>query len=308
VGQQPKARQARQPSRAYEQRAVPPVMVRGSAQGLPLPTRQTGQTKARRRYDVSLGMPGVEMQLPALPSIEISARLVAGVLTIALVALLTYFWNSPDYRVNELQINGLQRLNSRDVSAVLGLEGELIFNLDPLQVEQNLRESFPEFLSVSAKVNLPNEITIDVTERQPLLTWMQDGRTTLVDAGGVSFPLRDGNSVETQVTIEAVSAPPSAASLDEQLGLAPFMPVEMVTAILSMSAQAPAGTPLLYDARHGLGWHDAQGWDVYFGDVKDIEMKLRLYQAMVAQMKKEGMSPVLISVEYVHAPFYRMER
>jgi hypothetical protein len=82
----------------------------------------------------------------------------------------------------------------------------------------------------------------------------------------------------------------------------------MVSAILSMSAQAPAGTPLIYDALHGLGWKDAAGWEVYFGDIRDIEMKLRVYQALVKRLQGEGLQPALISVEYVHSPYYRLER
>jgi hypothetical protein len=37
-------------------------------------------------------------------------------------------------------------------------------------------------------------------------------------------------------------------------------------------------------------------------------MKMAVYQALVDQLKSEGIQPALISVEYVHAPYYRMER
>jgi hypothetical protein len=311
---QPEQRPVRKPrrsapvtNRTYEQRAAPPVMVRGGVELL-FPTRQAGRSKARKRLDVPLGMPGVEMQLPALPAIQFDIRWVAGLLSAVLVALLVYFWNAPAYRVDAVQIIGLQRLSAYDINELLGVRGELIFNLDPSQIEQRLREAFPEFISVRASVGLPNLVTVQVAERQPLLTWKQDGRTTLVDAAGMPFPLRDGGEVQTQAIIEALSPPPSVITQDIPAGLAPFMPIEMVTGILSMSAQAPPNTPLIYDARHGLGWKDAQGWEAYFGSVQDIEMKLRIYQALVKKLKQDDLNPALISVEYVHAPYYRLER
>ena len=83
---------------------------------------------------------------------------------------------------------------------------------------------------------------------------------------------------------------------------------EMVEAILQMSEYAPAGSPLVYDPKHGLGWKTKRGWDIYFGmDVSDVEQKLIVYKAVVQQLKKDGINPAMISVEYIHAPYYRLE-
>ncbi len=72
----------------------------------------------------------------------------------------------------------------------------------------------------------------------------------------------------------------------------------------------PEGTVLVFDSEHGLGWNDPNGgWDVFFGNEdEDMDMKLAVYQALVERLKTEGIQPALISVEYVHAPYYRMER
>ncbi len=71
----------------------------------------------------------------------------------------------------------------------------------------------------------------------------------------------------------------------------------------------PADTLLVYDSVHGLGWNDPKGWEVYFGsEDQDMEMKLAVYQALVDRLENEGIQPAMISVEYVHAPYYRMER
>jgi hypothetical protein len=66
---------------------------------------------------------------------------------------------------------------------------------------------------------------------------------------------------------------------------------------------------ILYDQEHGLGWNDPEGWQVYFGqDNGDIEMKLVVYKSLVEKLTQEGIFPTMISVDYVHAPYYRVEQ
>jgi cell division protein FtsQ len=91
----------------------------------------------------------------------------------------------------------------------------------------------------------------------------------------------------------------------------PFMFPEMVSAILSLAGKAPEGAVITYDATHGLGWKDRRGWEVYFGDILetkngDIEMKLHVYKSILEYLKAQDTKPALISVEYVHAPYYRL--
>jgi cell division protein FtsQ len=84
---------------------------------------------------------------------------------------------------------------------------------------------------------------------------------------------------------------------------------DLVSSILALGAKMPADTTLVYDSEHGLGWNDPNGWEVFFGDEdKDMEMKVIVYQALVERLQSEGIQPVMISVEYVHAPYYRVQR
>ena len=86
-----------------------------------------------------------------------------------------------------------------------------------------------------------------------------------------------------------------------------FLSKEMVSAILLLSSQTPEGSPVVYDPAHGLGWQDSKGWKVYFGNLNEMEQKLVIYQALVQQITSNGLTPALISVEYVHHPYYRLE-
>ncbi len=294
---------------SYEERSMPPVLIRGlDMSAFPWQVKPRGKAKPRRRYDVALNMPGVEMRLPSLPQVAVGWRLVSFLLVAALGTLLYHLWSAPQYHVEAAQVLGVQRLRSQDVNAVIDVEGESIFAVDTAALEKELQAAFPEFSAVDVKVGLPGEVIVTVDERQPILTWRQDGRTTLVDANGVSFPVRDQNASIPAVAVDAYGSPPVQTVGEESDPLDQFLPVEMVSAILSMSAQAPSSIPLTYDPVRGLGWQDAQGWEVYFGDTRYMDMKLRVYKAILEKLDDEDTMPALISVEHVHLPYYRLER
>lgn len=288
--------------------SLPPVMFRSNLTGLPMTLNRATKSKARRRVDLTLSVPGAEMRLPAIPQITIGARWISFLLVAGLSLLLYFLWNAPGFQVNSAEILGLRRLDIRDVNTLLDLDGASIFTLNPAQIESNLREAFPEFAEVEAEVKLPGSLSVTIEERIPILTWHQGGRTLLVDSGGVAFPVRNENSITPSLVIEATSEPVNTEGTIEEHDPNQFMPVEMVSAILSMSAQAPKDLALAYDPLHGLGWKDQNGWDVYFGDIRDMDIKSKIYQALVGQFENEGIRPAMVSVEYIHTPYYRMER
>ncbi|UCH61016.1 MAG: FtsQ-type POTRA domain-containing protein [Anaerolineales bacterium] len=298
-------------SRQFESavRPAPPVMFRGDLGGLSLPLRKESKKKTRRRIDLVLNVPGAEMRLPALPEFSFSIRWVSGLVVLALSFLLYQFWNSPSFLIEEVELIGLQRLSSRDVNTVLDLVDEPIFMLDISELGSKLMTAFPEFSQVLVEVGLPNSVRVTVEERVPILTWRQDGRTILVDAKGVAFPMRGENTSLPSLVVEASSSPPMTLEEQPSIGAsAQIMTVEMVSAILSMSGQAPEGISLAYDAQHGLGWKDPNGWDVYFGEISNMGVKLNIYQAMLKKLDQEDIRPAMVSVEYVHSPYFRVEQ
>lgn len=152
----------------------------------------------------------------------------------------------------------------------------------------------------------------------------------LVDAEGYAFPARNEGVGAPALMVEARTSPPLIAGMEmiepsegqDTLpaailrGKAAMQPVqvrqllttEMVQAIQALNEQKPKDSPVVYDSQHGLGWRDARGWDVYFGNTQDIEIKLNLYSAMVQSLLAQEIQPALISVQWVDAPYYRTER
>jgi cell division protein FtsQ len=285
-----------------------PVMVRGRTYAAPS-SEGRKRNKVRRRYDVALDIPGAEVRLPALPVIHIGWRLISFMLAIILGGGIYFAWTSPLFIVQKAEVRGLQRLNERDVNAVLDMAGDPIFMTNPQKMKAKLIQAFPELISADIQVKLPNIVEVTIVERSPILVWRQDGKSVLVDANGYAFPLRETTSAQPSLIVEASTGPAiDIQSIDPTDAQMRFLPVEMVSGILSMNALVPDRTPIVYDAKHGLGWKDKRGWEVYFGDARDMDLKLKVYMAVVKKLKAEKITPTLISVEYIRAPYYRLER
>jgi hypothetical protein len=135
--------------------------------------------------------------------------------------------------------------------------------------------------------------------------WSQGDKITWIDANGVSFMPR--GSVPGLIAIASNGIPPQVAEGSTQSVYdQAFLSRDMVQAILTLHPQVPAGAPMIYDPKYGMGWQDPRGWSVYFGqNTQDIPMKQKVYQAILDTITKQGIQPTLISVEYLDAPFYK---
>jgi hypothetical protein len=316
---------------------VPPVMARGFTTHT-TPSKSKRGYKARRLYNISLNAQGAEMRLPAIPRFGLSWRAASFLMLAFMGGILYYFWTSPEFQVSEPKISGLKHMTRGDVNKALALSGLPIFTLDAEQIQNDLIESFPEFSQVSVQTDLPNTLVITVTERVPVIIWRQDGASKLVDSEGMTFPARDEAALSAYPVIEATGDPPILPGTEElsatgirtpialekiltdslALGLplkgeaTPFLSPETVAALLQIVDQAPNGAQVIYEPVKGFGWLDRRGWKVFLGDISQgdtaqIETKLQVYRAILEQVRAAGEKPAIISVEYLHVPYYTLE-
>jgi hypothetical protein len=314
--------------------AAPPVMARGSATHTASSSSKRAN-KSRKLYNVSLNAPGAEMRLPALPRFGLSWRLASFILLAVLAGALYYLWTEPAFQVSEAQVSGLQRLTRSDVNRALALDGQPVFTLNNGQIQQQLLTVFPEFSQVATQIELPNTLVITVTERLPVLIWRQEGASRLIDSQGMTFPARDEADLSAYPVIEAAGDPPdlpgagdpsaeTAIALQKiitdslSLGLpvkgeaTPFLSADTVTGLLQIVEQAPEGAQVIYEPEHGFGWLDRRGWKVFLGqivpgDPNQVQTKLQVYRAIMDEVKSAGQKPAMISVEFVHVPYYQLE-
>ncbi len=296
-------------------RGNPPVMVRGNRVDNAAKRPKKKKKRVKRRYDVALPTPGVEVRLPALPTVQFGWRLLSFLLVLLLGAALYYVFNSPTYRVHNVQIDGLARFSTETISRSMLVHNEQIFSVEPEKLEDRIVDTFPGIVFASVRIGFPARVEVEIEEREPILIWEQGTTTQWVDAQGISFPQR--GEADNLVRVVATASPPAPIVLEEEStdeginALQVLMFPETVESILSLSEHVPDGSPIVFNNPHGFGWHDPRGWVVYFGvqtASEEMEMKLAMYDAAVKRLKGEGIKPAMISVEYLHAPYYRPER
>jgi POTRA domain, FtsQ-type len=263
---------------------------------------------ARRRFQNAL--------LPVAPDAELRGisiarpnlgRRLPSFLVVALLASAIYFaFNTPQLRVVEAQVIGNQMLTPAEINSALDISGQPTFLLMPSELEKRLRLQFPELAAAKVDIELPNTVSVQVVERRPVIRWEQGDGYTWVSEDGIAF--RPHGDMPGLISVVALSAPPIEGIVSpDSLTPAPFLSPELVKGIKELAAHVPPGVQVLYDANFGLGWIDPRGWKVFFGTSgTDMELKVRVYESMVASLTERGIKPAMINVTYPTAPYYRL--
>lgn len=277
-------------------------------------------TRKRHTTYVPLKKKGAELQIPALPRIELGWRLISSAIFLLSLAVVISFTSLSTFQVSVINLRGAQRLTIESLLSQVDLVGTSIIWVDPEQIKTSIEDQFPGLSGVSVSVSLPAAVTIQVEERDPVILWQQESTLLWIDAEGVMFPV-NGEAEVAQAVI-AAGDPPSAPEIyipevDEETGIIshlleqslPKTTIEFVEAVLIITNYIPEGSPLQYDPQFGLGWHDPNGWLVYFGrDTNNIDMKLAEYQTIIGALERQNITPAMISLEFLHAPYYRLEQ
>jgi hypothetical protein len=286
-------------------RPVPPVTKR-ARQTDTTPRRRPVQN-ARRRFQIAMPVARDEMRRLSIPRPRFGMRAVSFVLAAVLGTLIYLAYNLPTFRVTQAEIVGNQIISRDEINAVMGVTGQPIFTLKPDELETRLRLNYPELVTVDVSVALPNTVTVSVYERRPVIRWEQGGSYTWVAEDGVAF--RPRGEIAELISVSAESAPNLSLSASDPLNPTPFISTEMVQALKGLAGHVPPGMSIIYSPELGFGWTDPRGWRVYFGtSSQDVELKMRVYEAMVTSLTGRGIRPAMINVAYPTAPYYRMSQ
>jgi len=288
-------------------RELPPITARGVVNDFAIERHKKAK---KRRFNAAISLPRPLINALPLPlprtRIHLGWRTLSFVLLLLLGAGLYVFWTLPEFRVSNAHIIGNERISTDEINAALELNGKPIFLQTPAKLRERALLAYPELASVDVTVDLPNIVTVNVTERQPVIQWQQDGGYAWIDETGTAFrPLGEAPGL---IVVQALGTPPAITVLDsDPLLPPPFISPETVSGLVALAPFLPAGTPILYEPVTGLSWTDSRGWQAVLGAGGDeLEVKVRVYQAMVDWLTQRGIRPTLINVAYPDAPFYRV--
>ena len=270
---------------------------REAAQALGAPVRR------RRTYTIPLPDEfGAEITLPALPRLSLGRRTLTVLLLVAWMMTAYRAWVSDQFRINDVTIEGSGLLSSAQIESIARVRGSHIFALDPRTAEQRL-VSYPEIDAADVRLQWPgNKVTIQVEERRPIVEWHDGGKTWWLSASGIAFIQRQ--PYKAMVEVSSVE-PVLEISQD---ALVPAIDPEVLWSAVMLSEQLPYATHLTYSSDHGFGFEDPRGWQVLFGHSGDIDIKVKVYEAIALSLEEQGLRPILVSVEDPVSPYYKLAR
>jgi hypothetical protein len=248
-------------------------------------------------YNIPLADPGVEVQLPVL-TLSFSPRGLATILSGLACAGLLFLLTAPMFRVEAPLVRGLQYLSADSILTASDLPGSNLFLIAPAFVEGEILRKIPAVRSASVSVDFDGAVTVTIQEREPILLWVQETSSYWVDAEGVFFPALADRTDLVRLEVREMGLP---IAFDAEPDINPSVVVQA----LELTVALPSGTPLIYDAGHGLGMMDPGGWMVYFGNSGMINQKLDVYRRLMDFLTGRGIRPGMVSVENLRQPFYR---
>ena len=273
----------------------------------PWPTsavRPHGGSTAHPRRRRTLALPvevGAELSLPALPALRMGARALTAVL-LGLWALTVHSaWTGAVFEVTEIRIEGANLMSEAQIRSISQLRGLPSFAVDPQAVEQRL-ESYGEIDGAQLRVRWPNQVTIEVQERRPIVEWQDGTQVWWLNASGVAFIQR-----EPYPGLVRVVAEQPVLEIDEDALLPAILP-EVLWEAVAVAEQLPHIGDLTYSPIHGIGFEDPRGWKVLVGQGGDLESKLQVYAALTAALMERGVKVQLVSIEDPSAPYYKVMR
>ena len=312
-------------------RQMPPMVSRTGLVGTP--NNRNGKRSAanRRRVDVPFGSGSAELRLPGIAVPGVGWRALSFVILVVLGLALFWMLTSPQFTVSagSVTVNGLSRIDKDSLLAQSGILNRPVFLINPDKLTEELPKDVPALESVDVSVSLGGKVKIKAVERTPVLTWDQADlkQVSWVDVQGRIFPaIGSSDNLLYVLANDAPPAPPRLATVEdhqgylsgkatetpevvEEEGKERLLEPELVQNLMVLSRALPEGSVLVYDGTYGFGWEDpTYGWMAYFGKHLDQpELRLKVYAEVVAMFEEKQRKPIMISLEYLHAPYYRME-
>ncbi|MCO6451176.1 MAG: FtsQ-type POTRA domain-containing protein [Caldilineales bacterium] len=217
---------------------------------------------------------------------------VAGLLLIVTLAIFVYTFQSYDYFVYAADIENTHYTTTAETYAKAGIDGQSIFFINPEQVRERVLE-LPHVRDAEVSVTFPANVSISVTEREPMVLYQVLGQSYWIDREGFIAPAAD----QRQGLVKLVDDN-SAASRDGHTDPA------LLDAVRRITQNLPEVSTFRYQEPYGLFFFSPEGWQVNLGSAERMDQKLAMWEAMRRDILKQGASPQLVDLRF-ERPYWR---
>lgn len=227
--------------------------------------------RRRRLYATALISNAVPSVAEPLPASRLPKIFAAGSLLL-LMAALYEFATADIFYAFSLDTQGLGYLTRGQVEDASGIVGYNVFFIESGAVERSLRK-LPEVRSAYVWIGMPNQVVVQIEERQPEIVWLRSGEVFWIDAEGMGFKAR-------------ASRPdlPVVRDLDRS----PVKPGQPVTAAAVSAVRAfrdawpDAPRIFEWSLADGLTFTDEHGWKILLGDAREMDIKVAKLKALIS--------------------------
>jgi len=216
-------------------------------------------------------------------------------LLVSCAVLIVCFLTHPAFRVRAVSVWGQNLAGAEEIASASGIEGRSIFQVNPGQAQARILARCPSVEYADVSNSLPNNVTIEVKERNIATVWETNGERFLVDETGL-FLVRGeivGQSVLIQDQDNAQRKPGDR------------VPLGILSMVWGLNRSMPDVSRFLYSEARGVSILTPQGWPVYFGTEGDPAFKVGLLKALVVDFQSRGIHPQYVDLRLDQRPAYR---
>ncbi len=213
---------------------------------------------------------------------------VALLLILGGMAALGYLLTDPSFHAAPPSVSGNSYLSAEQILQQAHLEGQNIYTIDPTDISRRLITFVPQIKRAKVSLGLPDQVAIQIEERQPVLMYSHDNQMFWADNEGHLFPIQ-ASLIELPILVdEDGSASPDGKHLDPAIW----------NAIQEITLSIPEMKEFHYRDVYGLFFVSPEGWRVYLGDSENLQNKLAAWQALRQQLVQENRPIKTVDLRY----------
>lgn len=224
-------------------------------------------------------------------------RWVSLAIVLILSGVMFFFYSADAFYVRGINVGGTRYLTREEVFAFANIANMHIFWVNPQEVRKNLLRS-PSIAEARVWLSWPPQmVNIVVEEREPALVWEQAGTAIWVDIQGRIMAQQEDRPDLIRISADTLVS-------DGPLGESGRVETDVVIGALQLQALLPDVPMLRYDSARGLGFVNAEGWQVWLGTGTGMAEKLAIYNTLSRDLVARGIQAGEVNVVNPDAPFY----
>jgi cell division septal protein FtsQ len=226
---------------------------------------------------------------------------------------------SPNFRVQQVAVTGTNNAGLVRTIQRMGMQGQNIFLIDITGFTNHV-DALPLVASASIQKAWPNQLTVAVVERLPVLLWQTPGATFSVDSHGIVMSLAsDTNGADHLMTVvdarvkgatQRVQPGTQLNAADIAFALQVFEQLPQVAGVSAFTLRYSAAPGSQSSGDGSFIVESQQGWVAYLGSADDnnpLDNRLAELQQILSKAQQQQLNLATIDLRYGLRPVFTVK-